>query len=88
MNPILNKTSKGFISLLVLIIVVVIIAFLFVKYAGVFVNNPRNSATSTEPSGSLLAPIDYAQQAASSADEYSQNIQKIFDQAKKAGQAQ
>ncbi len=79
--------NKGFVSLLVLIITVAIIAFLFVKYAGFFVNNPGNSATSTEPSGSFLAPIDYARQAASSADEYSQNIQKVFDQAKKAGQA-
>ena len=80
--------NRGFISLLVLIITLAIIALLFVKYAGVFVNNPGNSATSTEPSGSLLAPIDYARQAASSADQYSQNIQKVFDQAKKAGQAQ
>lgn len=79
--------NKGFISVLVLIITVAIIALLFVKYAGVFVNNPGNSATFTEPSRSLLAPIDYARQAASSADEYSQNIQKVFDQAKKAGQA-
>ena len=80
--------NRGFIGIIIVIITVVIIAFLFVKYAGVFVNNQRNSSTSTEPSGSLLAPIDYARQAASSVDQYSQNIQKVFDQAKKAGQSQ
>jgi len=81
--------NKGFVGIIVIVITVAIIAFLFVKYIGVFVNNPGNSATSTSngSSWSLLAPIDYARQAASSADQYSQNIQKVFDQAKKAGQA-
>ncbi len=74
--------------MLVLVITVAIIAFLVVKYSGVFISKLENSATSTSPSNSLLAPIDYARQAASSAGEYSQNIQKIFDQAKNAGHAQ
>jgi len=82
--------NKGFIGIIVIVITVAIIALLFVKYVGVFVNSPGNSATSTSngPSGSLLAPLDYARQAASSVDEYGQNIQKVFDQAKKAGQGQ
>lgn len=83
-----HMNNRGFVGIIVIVITVAIIALLFVKYAGVFVNNPGNSAISTEPSGSFLAPIDYARQAASSADEYGQNIQKVFDQAKKAGQAQ
>ena len=39
-----HMNNRGFVGIIVIVITVAIIALLFVKYAGVFVNNPGNSA--------------------------------------------